>query len=378
MKNGDWHSATKEANVNNKKRKNNKQFMILSALGILFVLDKHSGGSLSLFTHIFPYNSFFMPMFVFISGYFFKDENLNNVISYIWKKVKSLVLPYYAYNVFYGLITVLLVAIGVVNWTGTFTVHNLLVVPWVWGTPFDVSSASWFVLLLFEVIVLYVLIRKICNKLWNDHLAMLVLLVFGVFAVFLCRKGLYTNDSVVVVLKMLFFVPFFHLGYYYRKYLESYLNKVPDLLLVIACILTNIFLLSQYSTEQLCFNNCAFMSGFKTENYILPFITSLTGILFWLIIAKWLVACLGENRIINYISDNTFVILLSHLFFFNVLNVIVYILTKSPLFDIGQFKMSAWYIYYPFDGFGVVYILFALIGSLGMKYCIDKIKGCNK
>lgn len=51
--------------------KSNKAFMLLSAFGIIFVLDSHCGAVLG-FARLFPYDSFFMPMFVFISGYFFK------------------------------------------------------------------------------------------------------------------------------------------------------------------------------------------------------------------------------------------------------------------------------------------------------------------
>ena len=52
-----------ESNVMNVgKTKSNKQFMLLTFLGILFMLDDHSGHSFNLFANIFPYNSFYMPL----------------------------------------------------------------------------------------------------------------------------------------------------------------------------------------------------------------------------------------------------------------------------------------------------------------------------
>ena len=53
------------------KQKSNKQFMILSAIGIIMVVDAHSWTTLNLLTALLPYNSFFMPMLVFVSGYFY-------------------------------------------------------------------------------------------------------------------------------------------------------------------------------------------------------------------------------------------------------------------------------------------------------------------
>ena len=66
--------------------KSNKKFMILSAIGIIMVVDSHTWGAFNIFANYFPFNSFFMPMFVFISGYFNKvDKNTN-----LWKYTKKI------------------------------------------------------------------------------------------------------------------------------------------------------------------------------------------------------------------------------------------------------------------------------------------------
>ena len=44
--------------------------MVLSAIGIFMVVDHHTFTAVNLLGDFIPYNSFFMPMFVFISGYF--------------------------------------------------------------------------------------------------------------------------------------------------------------------------------------------------------------------------------------------------------------------------------------------------------------------
>ena len=49
-----------------RRSKSNKKFMVLSALCIFMVVDHHTFTAFNLFGDFIPYNSFFMPLFVFI------------------------------------------------------------------------------------------------------------------------------------------------------------------------------------------------------------------------------------------------------------------------------------------------------------------------
>ena len=76
-----------------KRSKSNKKFMLLSAIGIFMVVDHHTFTALNLFGDYIPYNSFFMPMFVFISGYFNKVNSETQVFQYLVKRFKKLIIP---------------------------------------------------------------------------------------------------------------------------------------------------------------------------------------------------------------------------------------------------------------------------------------------
>lgn len=73
--------------------KENKQFRILSALGIIFVVAGHLGFYVFEFGGLFPHYSFHVFIFLFVSGYFYKDESENNIRAYIWKKMYHIVGP---------------------------------------------------------------------------------------------------------------------------------------------------------------------------------------------------------------------------------------------------------------------------------------------
>lgn len=86
----------------------NYQFLILQAIGIILVVTGHRGG-ISFFDDWFPMYSFHMPMFVFISGYFYKTYSEQKVKEFFLKKVKHLVFPYFLWNFFYGIISTILI-----------------------------------------------------------------------------------------------------------------------------------------------------------------------------------------------------------------------------------------------------------------------------
>ena len=82
--------------MSEKRDKSNKKFMLLSAIGIFMVVDHHTFTAFNILGDFLPYNSFFMPMFVFISGYFNKVNGSTNLWTYFVKKVKTLLVPYTA------------------------------------------------------------------------------------------------------------------------------------------------------------------------------------------------------------------------------------------------------------------------------------------
>lgn len=54
----------------------NQTFQWLEALAMIMVIDDHVSTRIGILSSIFPYNSFYMPMLVFISGYFFKERSV--------------------------------------------------------------------------------------------------------------------------------------------------------------------------------------------------------------------------------------------------------------------------------------------------------------
>ena len=347
--------------------------MILSAFGIIFVVDNHCGEPLGFLTSLFPYNSYFMPMFVFISGYFFKSERTNRIIPYLFDKAKKLLKPYYVHNIVLGGGITVLVSVMHFSWAGDFSLYNLFGVAFSWGTIFDVTSASWFVVMLFSVVSLYACIHRFYGQasFIKDSLYLVLLVIIGATAVHLSMEGYSKDIRYILALKTAFYIQFYHFGAFYKKYIDNQV-RINSLYLCLISVFLSLCLHLLYSNNQLNFNSTAFMQSFESHFVFLPFLTSALGIIFFLNFSKFLTPLLRENKIINEISENTLIILTSHLIFFNLINFLLYFLCSLGYiqnFNIEFFQRSAWYIYSVNPVYKWLYLFVGLFGPLLLKRC---------
>ena len=348
------------------KEKSNKQFMLLSALGIFFVVDMHAGSPFGIFNSIFNYESFFMQMFVFISGYFFREKNLQTPLKYIWKNTVKLIIPFFLINAVYVCLIMLSKLYNPqITWDYRFSILNE-------GRDTVFTLPAWFVPMLYFVIVTYTLLRLIFRK-WNSIIAFAVMAVMGMVSVYFSRSN-YNDQYTVLILKIVFFIQFYELGVLYRSKLENYFKKASKLKMMLFCTVANIVMIAVTGNKIPC-HYLYKMKGFMTDIYIMPLFTAVTGICFWLCITEWLAPALGNVGIINYISNHTFAIMFHHIGFFTVL---AYILSKIPFakaFDYKQFYANAgWYKYPAFEGVKFLYVIFAFAGCLLLCFIWDKIK----
>ena len=87
------------------KNRYNTTFGILSALTIIMVVAGHCGYHIMTVGELYPYYSFHVPLFMFISGYFYKGSEEEAPLQYVKKRICRLLVPYFIWNVVYGLIS---------------------------------------------------------------------------------------------------------------------------------------------------------------------------------------------------------------------------------------------------------------------------------
>lgn len=361
----------------------NLQFKLLSAIGICIIVAGHcNSGGLSLAYEWFPIYSFQLTMFAFISGYFYKSKNEDNIISYIWKRFKRLVIPAYLWNIVYGLFALLLTYCSY-TFLPKVNLYNLFVMPFIDGEEFLFNLGSWFVYPLFCVCVINVLFRKLLKllKISNEYIIMAVYLAIGMVSVWACIEyPQVKNGAMLLVFRTLFFLPGFSMGYFYKEKLEMH-DKMSNVSYFV--ILFSIQLLLILFCQDLAYTPSG-CSGYK-NGFIIPYVTSITGIAFWLRVTKILTPAIKNWKLIRLVADNTYSIMIHHFFGFMCIKWLFFAINLGGNmckdFNVANLKGYFWYFYLP-NGktqFAIVYVLAGIFIPILIKYVCDLcVKGIKR
>ena len=232
---------------------------------------------------------------------------------------------------------------------GGGNLYTFIKEPFISGCSFGVNDAIWFVMMLFFVSVLYSFFHRATRK--NNVIMLLFslfLILMGFMSVMASSKGMNTTKWALLPLKIAFYMPFYNWGHVYKQCFEQYISRVHPLKACFGCLIVSGALVSIYGYEVISFSSTAFMGSFTAPHYILPYVTSFIGILFWIKVAEILEKSLGNNNFIALVADNSFFIMANHLLLANIPNFIClffYKHDKLANFDVERFMSSPWYLY---------------------------------
>lgn len=332
----------------------NKNIMMttLKALAIIFIVVGHRCELSSLF----PLYSFHIIVFIFSAGYFYKEIYEHQYGIFIIKKVKSLLIPYFAYNIFFMLITLILQKKGFS--LGKVTLYSFFIEPFIDGQQYTLFLAGWFVPYLFIIQLSFVPIHWLLNKLKFPcvvNILIFFLLAYrGVYiSHFTPLNNVFENKLRIMLIRILFGLFFYYLGFFYKKYLEKF-NIINNWGLLIVLII-QVYIKATYPSL-----TYLLLDGNFGLNFYLPFVTSLTGLYIALYLAKIISSIVTENDIVNKIGENSFHIMSLHIMVFFTLN---YIFIKLNHADRANLN-NIWYTYNGAKNFFLYIILGILIPTL--------------
>lgn len=360
-------------------RKINYQFKLLYALGIIFIVAGHcNNGGVSLFYEWLPPYSFHLGLFIFASGYLYKnDYEKTPARYYIWKKAKKLLIPLFLWNLFYALLVFLLslknFSIGV-----PVTLEKIFITPITTGHQFGWNLGGWFIMPLFMTQVWNILFRKfILNKLGplpKDIITLTVYSALGLIGVALAKNGFNTSWWLVLT-RFLFFLPFFGFGLIYKNYLEKRdnLRSIPYFAIIFLTLIVLLLIFNKTPTFK-----PSFMNSLENCPIFMPYLTGILGIAFWLRISRILTPVIGKSKLVNLLADNTYSIMINQLLGFTIVNTafaaLSKIVTLDPGFSWAKFKSSVMYTYLPNNNnrFAILYLIAGLLIPIVMQQIVTK------
>lgn len=354
-------------------QKKDYRFVFLYFIGILFVVMGHKGGdTFNLMKSWFPYYSFHLALFMFCSGYFYKDKNEKNIKKYIYDKFKKLILITLVWNIFYGLLITLL-RYKEFTFGEAISFKSLFILPIYNGHQFVFNMGSWYVISLFLVEIFNVIVRKILGKYKNEYILFALYFALGFVGVYMSNKGL-NYEWWLVLTRMLYFIPFYGLGIFYNKKIEKH-DKVSNFLYFGLIFVITLFITNYYGENiRIIPSWCIF-----PDDIFLPFVVGMLGIAFWLRISKIVEPIIKNSKIINMIAENTYSIMIHHFVGFIIVGYIFGKLFQLNLFD-NQFdwivfKSDIWYTYYPnnLSHWGIVYIIAGIFIPIVINFIVNKI-----
>lgn len=340
----------------------NGTFRILSAIGILLVVAGHADFHIFDMGGLFPYYSFHVAVFLFISGYFYKEDAKENIFGYIKHKALRLMLPYFVWNLFYGLLAygLRLQGFGIGR---ELSLRTLFVDPFLDGHQYGYHFPAWFVPALFLIEIINVCMRKCLSvfRLESEWLITGVCLLLGILTVWFAIGG-HVWGYYKFPGRILFMLPAYQLGRLYRTKLEKH-DILPNgayfgvLLAVQLIIVGNCGGLAYSMVWCTSFAN----------GPLIPFLTMVTGIAFWLRAARILSPLLPQMKFVDQIGKNTYAIMMHHILGFMLLKGVFCLLADGGRwfadFDKTAYLGDIGYVYVP-EGIHAFKWLYLAVGIL--------------
>lgn len=355
----------------------NLAFRYLYGFAILFVLLSHcDGGGVEMLSNWMHFGAFHLGIFVFGSGYFFREEKLLNPWLYLWNKVKRLLIPLWCWNLFYGLLLTLLHGLNF-TFGEPLTLRGILLFPINSENLYVLNMGSWFIFPFFCVQILYGAGKLLLNLLGRpkvtDRILQALFVTAGFAGVYFAGHG-YHEYALYPVFRILYFMPFYAFGMLYRDFLEKYLSKAPAALYFGTCLLISLMLNARFGKAVYVIpSSCDYPFGMWAT-----YLAGAVGILFWLRVSTVL-ADFGKECIPLLVLGRSTWDIMFHQFAGIMAVKAVFAVTGRIFgifrdFDPAAFSGDIWYLYRPggMKEFALLYVLGAIGISLGVKALLEK------
>ena len=136
----------------NSHKKLDHELLFSQVIGIAAVVNGHYDCLNTFISIYFPYYSWHMPFFIFISGILFSRTGFKqSFFRLFWHKCKTLLFPALIINFFYGIISTVMRHYQFVLYGRDISLQNLFISPFLTNHQFENDVSLWFIFQLFSI-----------------------------------------------------------------------------------------------------------------------------------------------------------------------------------------------------------------------------------
>ena len=317
---------------------------VLKALAILLVVSGHLEFSL---LGIFPPYSFQLALFFFISGCLFKEKYLNDVATFVERRIKSLLVPYFWYNLFYMLVTILIAKLTGKFWGMPLSFKNFFVTPFLNGHQFDLSCPLWFVTQLFMTMITFLFLFRVLNAVSKNKFVHLIFFtILGIFAIPF-SKWFALTPLMLIVIRTMFSLFFVYLGYFYVHYIKDNYNMFTPKWFGFVFVLQSILWMfnRDYDPEHGIGLSYVLVWARFDDQLFVPIVTALTGIWASLFTVQILYPFVKDIQFVKDMGNVTYHIMANHLLVMYIMTAIFMWLHGIPVSE--RANHDIYWIYNP-------------------------------
>lgn len=341
---------------------------ILKALAIILVVSGHL--EFRIFD-MFPPYSFQLALFFFISGMLFKDKYLDSVFDYVKRRVKSLLVLYFLYSGFYGLLTVILAKFTGKFWGMELSLKNFFITPFLNGHQFDLSCPMWFVTQLFMTLITFLFLQRMLRE-KGERFKLLFYSILG-FAAIPLAKHFPVTPIFLVAIRTIFSLFFVYLGHFYiTKIHGNYDIFTPKIVGAMICLQAILWHFNRDfdPVHGIGLSYVLVWARFD-DQLIVPILTSITGIWFSLFFIEVTYNYLKNIKFIRLVGENTYHIMANHLFVMYIITAILLKINGIPMSE--RYEHNIYWIFNPVQN-TYLYFVITMIATTYLGVGLKRIK----
>lgn len=344
---------------------------LLKALAIILVVSGHL--EMRIFD-MFPPYSFQLSLFFFISGMLFKDKYLDNVVEYIKRRCKSLLLLYFIYSAFYAIVTIILADLTGKFWGMELSFKNFFITPFLNGHQFDLSCPMWFVPQLFITMITFLYLQRILRE-KNEITKGIIYTIIGLSAIPL-SKAFPLTQLFLVLIRTMFSLFFVYLGHIYTTKIEGKLNIfTPKILGFVICIQAILWHFNRDFIPEHGIGLSFVLVWCRFDNQmIVPILTSITGIWFSLFFINIIYDYVKNIKFVELIGENTYHIMANHLIVMYIITAIIFKINNIPIEE--RNLHNVYWIYNPVQNTYLYFVITMIVTTyvgVGLRYLKKRI-----